>query len=1594
MGITENAYFQTIVTQVLHRITREESIMLATITSGRQLSGMERMVGMFVNTIPLTSVSQTKDSQTFAEAARAMHRQSIESVSRDFYPLTEVVERHGLRPQILYAYQGGLYDGVNLDEDDRVSDMPLTLDTQKLPIELTVFPNGKDGYTIGLFYDTAVYSRQDMEIFVHALANYAVHATKEGTRLSDIELTTEEEQAELIRLGTGEKRDYDTTKTLIDLFRVQAERTPDAVAVVDKDSQYSYQELDIESNILANILIEEGINAGDHVCVELPRRKEFLLAVFGIMKAGAAYVPIDMDYPDERKQFIIEDSEAKLVIDKAWMNSHTGDDTSAVNLTEDTDTAYIIYTSGSTGKPKGVMVPHGAFSHFLQFIADEWCLFAQSRISCHASFAFDASVEDLYPVLTVGGTVCIVPEEATKDIHLLYQFMVDNRITGGTFTTQLGEMLLEEYPDLPVDYLVVGGERMTKNPSCHCRLINTYGPTEFTVDATYYELEPERHYDSIPIGRPLHNQTAYIIDSNNHLLPRGMAGELCMSGIQMASGYWKRDELTEELFTDIIVDGKPIKVYRTGDLCRWNEQGELEYLRRIDNQVKLRGFRIELGEIESQSLMYDGIRQAVATVHDGQLLCLYYTADNNIDEGALKEFLAQSLPDYMVPAAYIHLEELPLTPNGKVDRKKLPAPDITSDTEYIVPEGETEEKVAAVFAEVLNLTSPVGALDDFFYLGGDSIKSIRLVSRLRSMGLVTQVSDVMRLKTVRAIAEAAKYEDEMAVPQEAVSGEIRPNAIQQAFLCRNLSKPEHFNQAIALRILRPVNAVLLRQALEALSVHHDMLRAVVRDGRIIVRDSGDGALMGFCEPDELNAIDLENGPLFKASLCHAGDGDILLLACHHISCDGVSWRILTEDLNTAYRQLLDGKPVKLPPKTHSFAHYTQLLRDYRDSYLLMREKPYWQKVQENLEHLPLTGMPAQRGKRQTLDVSLSGEPLRQLLTTASHAYNTDVNDLLVTALCQAYRQVTGQADVAIQMEGHGREPMHEPLMTDRTVGWFTSVYPVVAEGITGDIRHDIRLVKEAFRSIPNKGMGYGILQYIESNKGDEPLRTDLMPLIGFNYLGQMEENRSDDLLVPTSDMSPGQTVATENASFAPSMDINCIVEEGTFHADMTYDTAVWTDSQAQALADAFIIQLQTIAEHTAKVTRTEPTASDFGAEGWTDKQYQAIMDRFAARREAIERVYPLTPMQEAMLLEFLKDNSTTVYREVFRYAIDVLPTEQALRHTMDWLADRHETLRTAILYEGVPEPCQAIVSRSLPVAFIDLTDKQDIDKAAGRIHRELLHQPLNLQEDPLFGLVCLKTSDSSCQLIFHEHHIITDGWSLPIYMGDFLSKLVSEMQGRQLSAYPIEHGRHERFVRSLYNKDMTAGLAYWKGLLQGYETQAAIPAYRKPTEAEVKNAVPRISSVLDAGMTDSLQSLAAKAHCTLNTVMELAWGLTLHACCRTNDAVFAKVVSGRGGTDMKTDGIVGLFINSVPVRVRTGENDTVTQALKNLQAQAAESATWDFCPLAQIQAQTDLGQALFQSTMVFENYPVPQGMDETLEEWNFRPVQTEEEPFN
>ena len=577
--------------------------------------------------------------------------------------------------------------------------------------------------------------------------------------------------------------------------------------------------------------------------------------------------------------------------------------------------------------------------------------------------------------------------------------------------------------------------------------------------------------------------------------------------------------------------------------------------------------------------------------------------------------------------------------------------------------------------------------------------------------------------------------------------------------------------------------------------------------------------------------------------------------CHHIAIDGVSWRILTDDLSTALQQLGSGQAVSLPPRTHSFGYWTEAVARYRDSYLLSLEKPYWLKVQQQLESMKL--LTASSGKQSTrkLKVSLGGDAVKQLLTVSTKAYNTEINDLLITALCQSYQQATGKDNLSIQMEGHGREPIHEPVITDRTIGWFTSVYPVIIQGITGDIHHDVRNIKEQLHAVPNKGIGYGILQYFESKEGDASLRADLTPILGFNYLGQIDSNAGNAVLSTDSSLlfSDGLSAGQSGVPI-PAIDINCAIVDGRFVASLEYDSEVSTDDEARQLADGFMEAIVGVASHTAHVTVPEPTASDFGAIGWSDSLLKDITGHFSSQGEELQRVYPLTPMQEGILISYLSDRDSTAYRLVFRLSMSMLPAEGMLRHTLDYLAGKHEVLRTAILYDGVPQPCQAVLDRRLGLEMRDLTGESDIDAAAQRVHQEILHRPLSLTDDPLFQLVCMKTGDASCQLIVFMHHIITDGWCNPIIFSDFLMKLEAEADGRPLPSDTSRRGRYEAFVRQLLRRDRKAGLSYWRNLLADYDTRAAIPAYGKPGGTEAR---PFVSRILGKQLSTSLQQLAA-----------------------------------------------------------------------------------------------------------------------------------------
>ena len=1635
-GVAVNLLFQAAFSHVIGVLTRQEKVAYFTVNHGRMDKRLRGSVGMFVKSVPF--LADGTGDPTVLEYIRRLRTELMSTIRYGSYPFTHFCMDLGMTPGVMFNFQAM----ASMEEHLMLGDMELSVvqpvrEDMDGDAGVLIFLKG-DKYEIRVESSLAMNDEATLQLLADAIheAVCQMMANADG-RLSEIEIVSAEEQEKLVELGCGGTTGTEGKKTFVTAFEEMARQDSERLAVADADESLSYGELSRRSDVLARRLIACGVVPNDFVAVMLDRTIAFPLAVLAIHKAGAAYVPIDLDYPEERQKYMLKDSEAKVVIDSKFIaETDFSEEVDPVNLSSRSGLAYMIYTSGSTGQPKGAVIHQAGLWNFIENMIAVEELTASDRIAGHRSFSFDAHIQDLFPILTVGGSFHIMPSSIRLDLDAIRRFLFEHQITGGGFTTNMAKLLLDAYNDLPQRFVSAGGEKLSSVYSDHITIINGYGPTECTCDTSCYKIEPGRRLDNVPIGRPFKNCYYFLVDHRRKLVPRGAVGELCFAGIQVGRGYWKKPELTAEVFTDcpflpLQPDGKPVPMYLTGDLCRWNADGQMEYVARKDHQVKLRGYRIELGEIEACALSMEGMRQVAAVIRKvagTDTLCLYYTGDGTngsngtnrtngtdgtngtngtngeIDKSALRNYLYERLASYMVPTVYVQLDSMPLTPNGKIDRRHLPEPPHADQAEYVAPRNKTEEILARLMGDVLSLQEPISMLDNFFSLGGDSIKLMQLVSMLRNEGYTAQMSELMKCSTVGDIASVLKSNSGPVISQEAVMGVVKPGAIQQRFLSWQLTHAEQFTQSLVLRASQPINPEHLQQALQALVIHHDMLRATVGDS-IVIRPTTDENLFAFKEMtlswqtdvahdiaeisiSEGQQIDLERGPILRTVLLHAADGDRLLMVCHHISIDGVSWHILAEDLITALTQLGFGQPIKLPLKTHSFAYWTDAVSRYRDSYLLRAEKSYWQRVQELMEGQELTAVTNGSKTTRQVTVTLQGEPLKQLLTKSIKAYNTDVNDLLLTALSQAYHKQTGNNCLTIQMEAHGREPLHEPLVIDRTVGWFTSSYPIVIQDINGDIRHDVRQTKELLRAVPNKGVGYGILQYIASQEGDSALRTDLTPLMGFNYLGEVTSGGGDAPFTADSSMFLHQrSIIGELGLPVPSVDINCGIANGQLLARFEYDAECWTDDRVRSLADAFIANLIQVAAFTANAD-AEPTASDFGAAGWTDLQLKNIEEHLAKRGETLQHVYPLTPMQEGILLTYLTDQDTAAYRLLFRLSLNILPSETMLRNTLDYLAEKYEVLRTAIFYDGILQPCQAVVQRKLGLEMRDLTGESDIEEAASRVHQELLHRPLSLTDDPMFHLVCMKTGADSCQLLVVLHHIIIDGWGIPVVFKDFLTKLEAEVAGQTLSATMEQTGRYESFVRQLLRKDRKAGLNYWKELLADYDTRAAIPSYG---ENDTQKASPRIKHLLDKTLTTSMRQLAASTGVTLNTVMELGWGLVLQMYCRTEDVVFARVVSGRDDADSSM--LVGLFINSVPVRVHTESTLTVTQALKALQEQSAQSSAYDYCPLSEIQTQTQLGASLFQSVMAFENYPVDDSLFAINQDWGIKAVQVEEEPF-
>nr|MCR4762277.1 amino acid adenylation domain-containing protein [Lachnospiraceae bacterium] len=731
--VTAGSLLQAAFGETLMRLYREKNLLYLTVSSGRgEAPELDHTVGMFVKTLPVVRREHfdADQSLTVQDYVQAVHAQLTESVSREFYPYTRLVERFGVRGEILFIYQGGLYEGGEAADAQMI---PLALDEVKLPLYVTAYPDEK-AYVVSIEYDGRKYSRRDMERITHAMGNVTDGFAKEKY-LKDVSTLSETELTETIAASAGGKLPFDEDRTWVDLFAERAGAWKDRLSVADESGNLTYGELAVASDAVAAYLADQGIKANDFVALKMDRVKEFVVAVLGVHKAGAAYVPVDLHYPLKRQEYMLADSGAKL--------SLTGEKVQEIlreyhgrslprPLAAPDGYAYMIYTSGSTGTPKGAVLHHRGLLAFTTATIRQNQLSVDDRIGLHFSFSFDSHIEDVYPVLLSGASIHIMPERIRRDPEGIVAFLNERGITGGGYTTSVARLLIQNYK-LPQRYITAIGEALTEVTQPEgIQIINKYGPTECTNVVSLYYLKPGRTYTSVPIGHVMPNGYALIVDPKGKLLPMGAAGELCYAGPQVGCGYWRQKEKTEEVFETCPFD-ESLRMYHTGDLAGYDENGELCYLGRIDFQVKVNGYRVEPGEIESRALKLARIRQAAAVVKNGRIL-LYYTAKDTADElpqpEEIREALRKDLAEYMVPSACIRLDAMPQTPSGKIDRRALPEP--SSCASQLVNEAPATSEEAAALEELRKLIPGVsfGVTDDLFEVGMNSLIAMKLVAQL------------------------------------------------------------------------------------------------------------------------------------------------------------------------------------------------------------------------------------------------------------------------------------------------------------------------------------------------------------------------------------------------------------------------------------------------------------------------------------------------------------------------------------------------------------------------------------------------------------------------------------------------------------------------------------------------------------------------------------------------------------------------------------------------------------------------------------------------------------------------------------------------
>ncbi|HEX7446278.1 MAG TPA: non-ribosomal peptide synthase/polyketide synthase [Pirellulales bacterium] len=1705
---------------LLGRLSGQERFCLGTPVAGRTRPELEHLIGLFVNTLVLPVDLADGGTSTFETLLERVKQTTLAAFAHQQLPLEKLVDR--LQPkreldrgplfQVMFALQNSPLPERTFAE---LSLRPVHVASGAAPFDLTLSLRETGESIEALWqYNSDLFDRETMVRWANHFQTLLTSiVNRPGAPIDEIELLSRDELRQIALAGNDTTRLY-PADFVHGQFAEQAARRPDAAALVYGEQLLTYGELNRRANQLAHYLQSRGVGPETCVAIALERSMEMIVAVLGVLKAGGAYLPLDLNYPDERLRFMLDDARPAFVLchnrkseiqsleSARWLGQSLGDapaematgacspidfgSISAELAQQSTDNpalraaehhlAYVIYTSGSTGIPKGVAVEHGSWANLAHAQRDLFLQTTDDRVLQFAPLSFDASVWEISLALASGAALVLSSPEALLPGEPLVQLLRDRRVTIATLPPSiLAALPPAELPDLRL--IISAGEacraELVRQWGQGRRFVNAYGPTETTVCATAADCPANEPRP--PIGRPLPNVRVDVLDARGRPVPIGVPGELYVGGAGVARGYLNQPELTAERFIDHRLSLREsthlpgvgvgeARFYRTGDVVRWRPDGQLEFLGRADQQVKIRGFRIEPGEIEAVLRRHPAVREAAVVTREEQpgqprLFAYVVSAGDNVSVAGLREYLRSQLPGYMAPASLILLDELPLSAHGKLDRAALPAPARhgggSSDGPR-EPVSETEQALVEIWRQVLGLEQ-VGIDDNFFELGGDSIQTLAVVSHARQRGIFFTPRQLFEQPTIAGLAAVASASSAIDAEQGIVMGDVPLTPIQRWFFDTvgwaspttapfgetdesvSSAHPTILSQEVLVEVTDTIDASLLEQALTVLVLHHDALRLrlyragdgwrqvnagveVLSTAFWLEQADQRGLSAAAAEADTQRLLarlrarfDFESGPLVAAAIITTDGASRLLLTIHHLVVDTVSWRIILEDLLTAYRQLAAREPVRLPPKTTSLRQWALRLADYARQNNFAAHQAYWH---------DLLAAPAGRLRcdfaegfhehaSATFERTLSSDETAALGELAS-LYRMPTQDLVLAIVGHALRPLTGD-DLMIDIEHHGRDSgRFEAVDLSRTVGWFTSLYPVRLDfaGAASPGESLLR-VKPSLRESSARGFEYGVLRYL--SHGDTKVPRSPAEIC-FNYLGQHRQmgqpaalhSRGNDLAQVLTIAADRDQDGQDAAAPRPYLiEVTAEIRNGRLMLRWTYRRNRLRDVALERVAARFVATVRELMSGQPDA-RVQATPGDFPLARLDD----AALARLVGEGRDIEDIYPLSPLQMGMLYHSLAEQPLAAeaasevhgggaYIEQLSCRLSGPLDVAAFRQAWRTVIERHTALRTALEWGGLREPL-AIVQRHVELPWQDDDWSKYSEREQAARLETLLHDDrrrgFDLAIAPLLRLKLIRLSADEWRLVWTHHHLLLDGWSLPLLLNELM--LAYECHAHGQRSLPLPPSRPYRdFIAWLARQDVSRAERYWRDLLRGVTepTRLCFEAgestqTRSASEAEMRRA--SLARRVGAGGATAAADIApgsAEAHfaihrhttraaaafarrhqITLNTLLQGAWALVLARHAGSDDVVYGTTMAGRPGTLAGADSMVGLFINTLPVRARLPRESFVVDWLRSLQGQLAETRHHEQTPLASIRRWSELppGVPLFESLWVFENYPI------------------------